>query len=181
MTRRAAERRLATIGLARRHATQVLQAGLAGRPEITTSALLYDADAVDALVARAPLTVAEVLDTCPQGLVVARRTTSCLDDLVDGWDFGEVIGSWINLRAAEHGHVPLVATVGGFVTMGAEIVTVTTRVGDDPSRPKSTLTLRPATGWVEAMSGRRLARGPGRPWSLVGFDALPREDRHVGG
>ncbi|SDD83335.1 hypothetical protein SAMN05421872_111138 [Nocardioides lianchengensis] len=165
MTRRAAERRLATIGLARRHATQVLQAGLAGRPEITTSALLYDADAVDALVARAPLTVAEVLDTCPQGLVVARRTTSCLDDLVDGWDFGEVIGSWINLRAAEHGHVPL----------------VTTRVGDDPSRPKSTLTLRPATGWVEAMSGRRLARGPGRPWSLVGFDALPSEDRHVGG
>lgn len=173
MTQRAAARLLATVGLSRRQATAVLAAGLAGSPQVTTSALLYDADEVVALVGRAPLGDQEVRELCPHGLFVARRPADRLADLADGWGIGVLTAAWIRIRIGRAGHVPLVATVGGFVTAGAEIIYVDTWVGDDPSRPASTLTLRTAGPWLTALLGRRLALGPGRPWSLVGFDLLP--------
>jgi hypothetical protein len=69
------------------------------------------------------------------------------------------------------GHFPSVATVSGFIALGANIV----GVREDPTRPgypafrvrhPTTLSLAEPGGWFDDFRGRRLPTGPGRPWTI---------------
>lgn len=168
---RQAGRHLAVLGLSRRHVDRVLATGLAGEPLVTPAPHLYDDGAVARLLLRRELDDREVREACPQGLLVARRAAVTIEQLADGWGIAGVMTIWIEARVRRRGFVPLVATVGGFVTRGAEIVGATTVDGAEPTRPWSSLTLRAPTGvWSDRFRDARSATGTGRPWSLVGFD-----------
>ncbi|HEU4810537.1 MAG TPA: hypothetical protein VFT00_00210 [Nocardioides sp.] len=168
MSGREAVRLLAGAGVGERQARQVLAAGLAGVPQRVTGALLYD-DALVGKLVRAPY-VDEAETACPWGLFVARRHVDVgrpedqrLASLASGWGLSTWTALRIRVLVAEHGHVPMVATVGGFVTTGAEIIGVQ-RAGPDEYH----LTLQGPDGWFEVFRGRRFPTGPGRPWVLRG-------------
>lgn len=168
MSGREAARLLACAGVGERQARQVLAAGLAGTPQRVSGALLYDDALVNQLV-HSPY-VDEAETACPWGLFVARRLVDVarpedqrLASLASGWGLSTWTALRIRVLVADHGHLPLVATVGGFVTTGAEITGVH-RAGPDEYH----LTLRAADGWFEVFRGRRYPTGPGRPWVLQG-------------
>jgi hypothetical protein len=166
MTARAASLLLGRLGLSRRHADAVLAAGLAGEPEVTSAALLYDRDAVDALLARPRVDDGVLATVGPPGLFVARRPGS-VEAIASGWPMSPYTAVELVVGAQRRGFVPLVATLGGFVTLGAEILDVQPEPGSTNLRPSRRLTLRPAGEWFEAYRERRLPTGPGRPWALL--------------
>ena len=55
------------------------------------------------------------------------------------------------------GRIPFVATVSGFVVLGADIVGL---------GPGSELSLAEPGSWFDPVSDGRLPTGPGRPWFL---------------
>ena len=57
-----------------------------------------------------------------------------------------------------YGYFPFVATVGGLVVLGADIV---------EARGLSQLTLEPPGAWLEVAAEHWLPTGRGRPWVLL--------------
>jgi len=164
---RRATRVLELAGLGGRQARRVLACGLAGPPVATRAALLYDADRVAELAGRPEISDATADAATPGGLFVARRDVDVLapedqqrGSLQGGWGFSPVAAVLVRIRVEQHGHVPLVATVGGFVAAGAEILEVLV------SPEGYHLVLQEAGPWFATFRGRRFATGPGRPWVL---------------
>ena len=140
---RAATAVLTAAGVGERQARRVLSCGLVGAPTSTPASRLYEVDRVAALVARPVLDdgAADAASTC--GLLVTRRDVDAQAP-----------------PGAQHGHLPLVATVGGFVVTGAEITAVLA------SPEGYHLELREAGEWFQTFRDRRFPTGPGRPWVL---------------
>jgi hypothetical protein len=148
-----------------RRARQALTAGLAGDPRRLPGVHLYESNLVEELAARCGLTDGEVDAACPHGLFVARR-----GDLRDhGWRFSPWTWVWIRSRIERHGHLPMVATLAGFVVAGADIRDAST---------SGTLSLVGPGDWFEALARRRLSTGPGRDWWIRGLDR-PRPARNL--
>jgi hypothetical protein len=118
---------------------------------------VYDRDQVAELIARPPVLDAELDDRFPHGLFVARRTRG----LDAGWKFSPWTCVWMRVRIERHGSFPLVATIGGYVVHGADILDATTA---------GTLRLAERGPWFAPLLGRRLPTGPGRPWWIRGLD-----------
>jgi hypothetical protein len=177
---RRAAARLEAAGLTNRQARRVLAAGFAGAPVRTSAALLFEQESVEALAAWPVLSDDLVAAALPGGAFVARRDVDLLPgapDLVEalrgGWALSPLTAVWIRVRIGSHGHLPLVATVGGFVAGGAEITGLVT-AGASGYR----LDLRAPGPWFDALAGRRLPTGPGRPWVVLGWQpSTPRGRR----
>jgi hypothetical protein len=105
---RQATARLAATGVTSRQARQVLAAGLAGEPQRTTAALLYDADRVAELVARPGLADGAVDRACPFGVFVARRA----HDVHGPYDLSPWASVLIRARVADHGFFLLLRPAG---------------------------------------------------------------------
>jgi hypothetical protein len=156
---------LRTAGLSSRHARTALHSGLVGEPLRTTTAHLYDQERVQELAGRPPIDWGVVAEACPTGIFVARRVITVtlsreeqIDQVSGGWGG---LSPWVwlamKLHVDDHGSLPLVATVSGFVVLGADIVGV---------RHGSELVLAPPGVWFGRFEGVRLWTGPGRPWEL---------------
>jgi hypothetical protein len=165
MSSRDARAVLATIGVSSRGARRVLGSGLAGEPVRTRSAVLYDEERVQALVERPTLGFPDLVDHCPEGVFVARRQVDArltraeqLVHLSGGWG---AVSTWRWVAMAhqirQHGSLPFVATVSGFVVLGADVKGL---LGF------SELVLGPSGPWFDAVADCRIPTGPGRPWVL---------------
>jgi hypothetical protein len=152
-------------GVSPRGARRVLASGLAGVPVVTRAAHLYDDERVREVAGRLKLTWHDLEDICPAGILIARRdldvTATRAEQLAavrDGW---EVISMWRRWQLCDavrrHGRLPFVASVSGFVALGADIV----GFGDG-----SDLLLDPPGAWFSSLEERRLPTGQGRPWRL---------------
>lgn len=156
---------------------------VSGRPisgrERVTGALLYDEAHVRELALSPYVDEADAEAACPRGVFVARRLIDVsrpederLALLADDWGLSTWSALRIRVLVERRGHVPLVATVGGFVTTGAEITGVL-RAGPDTYH----LALRAPGDWFEVFQGRRFPTGPGRPWVLWKGMVLGADDR----
>jgi hypothetical protein len=181
VTQREAVRTLGHAGLAERHARRVLAAGLTGEALGTSAAKLYDAGRVLALRESEPLGDDELDAWCPHGLFVARREVGVALPWRDqaaaisgGWDFSALTAVWLYVRIERWGSVPLVATIGGYPTMCADIVGVDVDPGHvlrgSLVRQPRRLVLAEASAWCDAVRGRRVLSGPGREWWIRGLD-----------
>lgn len=194
ISERDAARILAEAGLPRRHALRVLHAGFAGPPYRTRNRVLYDEDRVEALAARdhvEPEVLVRARETT--GLFIGRRDIDIMqpeeiqrEAAARAWDIGRgprIISShWIRTRAP----LPFVATVAGFVALGAEIVALTPdRAGGQAVNGQSPggltrLVLQPPGAWFGDYADRRLVTGRGRPALIVGWQPHVEEARRVG-
>jgi hypothetical protein len=170
VTQREAATLLKQLGLGRRAAREVLDAGLAGEPGYAGAALLYDRARVNRLVDRPVLTAHDLAPTFPKGLLVLR----CHG--MHGWSADGVLremavgargmGLWTRLMLCCFADLadgyPAVATVGGFVLRSAQVIAMRAEAG----RP--VLRLGPPGPWADVLEGARLPTGPGgRTWTLV--------------
>lgn len=181
---------LATLGLGRGQARRVLDAGLAGRPTRAAGASLYDADNVSALLERRLLTAGDLDPACQEEMFLARVSPRAAHgerppgwrgaDLTappaeqraairSGWRLSPYARLRIRLRVERDGFMPLVATVCGFVVLGADLVAACPddeRLDAHLSDERSTVDLEPPGRWFEPMRAARFVTGPGSPWSL---------------
>ena len=176
LTGRQAADALAAVGLCRSQARKVLAAGLAGTPTVAGSAHLYLEEDVRELVSR-PHVMPEGLDALGTSILfLARRQVDVraprdaqLATVGRGWDLGPPISLLLRAKVRLEGFVPFVATVAGFVALGAEITDVR-RDG-----PRYHILLADPGDWFESFRGRRLSVGPGRDFLLHGWK--PTRDR----
>jgi hypothetical protein len=166
---------LAGVGLNRSRARQVLAAGLAGEPIRTSSALLYDASEVQALTARPVVTWRDVAAMDLHTLFVARGDVdpqlSRLDqvrELSEAWRFQPLVGVELRWRVEKFGPVPFVATVCGFVALGAELTRFRPRTLERPGAVSE------PGAWYEAFRDKRFPTRPGRPWIM--WEGVPLTD-----
>lgn len=157
--------------MCRSHARRLLGSGLAGEPVRLPSATLYDAVRVDDLATRRVLEEAEVDATCPQGLFIGRGLLEPgvpparrLREVSERWNLQAYERVWLRLRIDEHGFLPFVHTVSGFVALGADVVDLRTA---EPGR--RVLELREPGAWFDALRHRRLVTGPGPPHLVRGW------------
>lgn len=179
VTQREAARRLATVGVSRARARRLLHCGLAGEPVTCAGALLYDAELVEALVAREHVDLEDLASACPDGVFVARRDVDVLEGTASvrtavsgGWPLSLARGLWLAMRAERGAPVPLVATVCGFVVHGAEIERVVEEVAARPTRRdpyEMRFELADPGPWFEVFENRRFHTGSGRPWTFCGW------------
>jgi hypothetical protein len=172
---RQAAAELAVVGVPRRHARRLIACGAAGPVTRTAGALLVDQCRVQSLVAREHLTQDEVEEVCPWGLFVARRETPLTDDPLDqlsllgrDWPISVWTSVWVQVRAEQHGYVPLVATIAGYVVAGGDIVGVNSL--GTRAEPLYELCMALPGSWYERFRDKRLDTPPGRPWVVVGWD-----------
>lgn len=200
---REAARHLHGIGLTRRQTDRLLGAGFAGEPLRTAGAMLWHEGRVHELASRPWVEETGLDEVCPQGLFVARRhvdlrapATDQLAAVRGDWDLSLLTRVFVKHAVGQHGLLPFVATVTGFVALGAEIVDVTTtvrttRATTGSPRQVTTLDLERPGAWFEHLRGRRLPSGPGRPWVIRGWQPFtertrrglptPLAERDVGG
>ncbi|WP_109509290.1 hypothetical protein [Nocardioides speluncae] len=171
---------LAEAGLSRGQARKVLAAGLAGPSLSTAGSLLYDEARVRALLARAVVERGDLPDLCRATMFVARlrarRDIAAPDQRWQGadlsapeaeqvdaarmyWDLSPWVEMMIRVAIQEHGFVPFVATVAGFVALGGNA----TRVSYVEGRGDA-FTLEPPTSWFHPLRQARVPTGPGGPW-----------------
>ena len=147
-------------------AQRVLSAGLAGEPIRSGSAVLYEAARVMELAERPSARWPDIAGRCPAGLFVSRRDFPATAPLADqlkalsvGWS---AVNPWawvgMALRIPHLGPAGFVATIGGLVVLGADIV---------EARGFSELVLAPPGPWYDDAAGHWLPTGPGRPWLLT--------------
>jgi hypothetical protein len=149
---REAANRLASAGLSRRQARIVLDAGLAGAPIRSRSVTLYDPSRVDDLVGRGQFRQEDLPDVCPIGVLVDRRVA----DASSGLPLSPWTALHLQVVIQRAGSFPYVATIGGFVVTGADLVGVHGE-GEGLYRLERT-----APGkWFDSFRGRRWAIGPG--------------------
>lgn len=166
---------LRETGLTRERSRRLLATGIAGRPIVAARSHLYDASRIHDLVSRATVEHSEVLSACPDGVFVARRDLDAtaepdqqLQALQEGWEFSLPTALWLMVLIDHQGTFPLVATVCGYVVIGAEIEDI--RIRRLRPEPRADLVLREAGEWFETFSGHRLPTGRGRPWSILGWN-----------
>jgi len=119
------------------------------------------------------------LDTaCPRGMFVARRALDItlsrseqLDVLRSGWPLSPWTRLLLHTRVAD-GPMPFVATICGFVALGADITDVTV----EPDGATS-LGLSAPGSWFGLVVRRRLPTGPGRSWVIRGWQPYAQDRR----
>jgi hypothetical protein len=162
---RRARQLLTRRGVSEWSARKVLESGLAGEPIRSGSAVLYDEARVTELAQRPSVQWPEFYARCPAGVFVSRRDfdaagsrTEQLATLSEGWS-AVCPWAWVgmSLRLEMVGYFPFVATVGGLVVLGADIV---------ETRGFSRLVLAPPGDWFEAAAGHWMPTGRGRRWFL---------------
>jgi hypothetical protein len=188
---REAARILAEVGATRPQATRLLRAGFAGPAVRTAGSVLYDERLVRALVDWPRVDELDLAEACPRELFVARLgPTRGLDLLSPRPEQLEAAGRsrdlspWtrllLQLRITRHGSVPFVATVCGYVAVGADITALAVDRGSGPEQaPTGADTIRCGGDrelirfelgepgeWFETLRGRRLRTGRGGPWIL---------------
>jgi len=160
---------LRPLGLSRERARLVLATGIAGAGVRTAGALLYDEDRVRTLAARPPLTPGDITAACPHGVFVARLGPGHRLDLTldaqarlepASGPWAMALAVWATVRAAAFlgRSIPLLATVGGVVVQGAEILDAH-GAGEAGYR----LVLDEPGRWCEPLLGRRWLPGRGGP------------------
>lgn len=178
---------LAEAGLSRRGAVKLLDAGLAGTPVRTSTALLYEEARVRDLLCRPPVGDGDLGALCPDGLFIARRDVQVTapleeqrDALAGGWRMSPWRVAGLRLELQELAPLPFIATIRGHIVLGATIVDVT----GDPARPVPTenacshgvmvrLGLADPGSWYDALAGGRLIREPNGPWEMRGWGGRP--------
>jgi len=168
-------------GIARRAATRLLNAGLAGTPQRTSASLLYDRDQVLQLTDRAPVGSRESLPPeCAGGVLLARTTatTDPLEAVCGPARMSLVTRALTRLMPPEgQGWYPVVVLMHHFVVAGAELLDVAPvpqghpqveRARTWPGRPRLwEMRTRPPGAWfTAAFAGRVLATGAGNPYLL---------------
>jgi hypothetical protein len=156
---------LHAAGVSTWHARNALACGLAGQPIRTAGAHLYDETQVRELADRRSVSWREVFETCPEGIFVSRRDLDVAlarDEIMDvvsrGWtEISPYVWLWLCLQLDARGRLPFVATVAGFVVLGAEIVGL---------RPGRGFELAAPGTWFDGFGNTQLAKGPGRAWVL---------------
>jgi hypothetical protein len=164
MSGREARARLEHAGISGWRARSALECGLAGPPVRTRSIHLYEADRVEALANRRVVDPWEMRTRAPEGFLLSRRAVSVdvshaeLLEELSAMPHGMSPYRALSLRFADR-HVdglPFVATVAGFVVLGAEIRGLKGR----------TMLLRPPGAWFDGMADVQFPTGQGRPWTL---------------
>jgi hypothetical protein len=176
MTTRRARQLLTREGVSAWSAAHVLDAGLAGRAIRSGSVVLYEEECVTELAERPSISWPEVERLCPAGFFVSRRNFPAtsprpeqLAALSNGWD---AVSPWqwiaVHVQLEAYGSFPFVATIGGLVVLGADVVEARGLLG---------LELRDPGPWFDGLEGRWFPTGQGRPWVLhVGPLALGRTE-----
>ena len=156
---------LASAGVTERRARRALACGLAGTPIRTRGTHLYEAERVGALAERRVVGLAEMTERCSDGYFVSRRTlevTADRADLLEELGAGyEGMSTWTRLSlwsgAQNKGGLPFVATVAGFVVLGAAIV--------DASGGR--LVFAEPGDWFDGLADTQLLTGRGRTWTYA--------------
>ena len=183
ITGREACRRLEEVGHGRSQARRVLDAGLAGPARTTSWATWFDEDAVAELVAR-PLAQDDLVDrACPDGVLILRRWFRAdlpWEDraaaLAPAWRFSPWTRVELQIAIGKRSSVPVVATIGGFVAAGCDLVSVRS-----DSTSSYVLGLVAPGAWFGPLEDTRLEAGPGtawiyrgRQWRATGSAWMPR-------
>lgn len=157
-------------GVARRQARDLLNAGFAGAAMRAGNVCLYDRGAVADLASWPKLSLLELDRLCPDGVFIARRAPDLtaaratqLASVSDGWQMSPWTRLWLRSRVEVGVTVPFVATVAGFVALGADI----TAVGSTAPQETSLVLAEPGA-WFDGVRRRRVQTGPGRAWVLRG-------------
>ena len=185
------------LDIPRSQARLALKAGLAGAGHRRGNALLYDRDAVARLAGRTEWSQGRLESAFPGGLFVARIAPRRGFDAGAPWDVKAAVVShdWelslgarmqVLLAAARRGGLPFVATVSGFVVLGATITGIAEVVAlhegthgwDFQHRPRtrrlSRLALGRPGGWFDELADARITSGPGNSWFTIGDTAFYR-------
>jgi len=171
ISEREAAARLGEVGLSRRQARLALGAGLADDPIRTSAATLYDAERVDTLVRRPVVDEGALAELCRGGVLVdrrivdARRARGFGVDVVDEIAISPWVALEIRLWVEKKGWFAYVATVCGFVVLGADITGLSPGTGTSTGRR---LLLEPPGPWFAACQGRRWQLGRGPSWLVRG-------------
>jgi hypothetical protein len=186
ITGREAGRALSALGVDRESSRRALLAGVAGQGERIGGLLLYDSARVEELILRvngSPELATDSIDPiCRRGIFTGRvgprreetspfrawkgaDMTAPLSEQFDGvrmwWQLSPFTRVLLKLRVERDGYFPFLATVAGFVVVGADIV------GVEPVRPQGTaLCLREPSPWFEAFRHARLPVTKGGPWQF---------------
>jgi hypothetical protein len=151
------------LGLGRSQTTRLLASGLAGPGHRRGRATLYDAAAVAALRDRRVIGETTPLPApCTHGVLVARvgpwrEVSADVPTMARGpWSLTLSRKGVLNLMR-EHGPVPLVVTVAGFVLGGGEVT------GYAYDRPTTLLQTCEPGAWFETFREARVPLGPGEP------------------
>lgn len=164
MSGREARARLEQADISGGRARSALEHGLAGPPVRTSAAHLYDGERVEALANRKVIDPWEMRARASRGFLVSRRAVSVdvahaeLLDELSAMPRGMSPYTALSLLFADW-HVdglPFVATVAGFVVLGAEVS------GVEGGR----MLLRPPGAWFDGMADAQFPTGQGRPWTL---------------
>jgi hypothetical protein len=114
--------------------------------------ILYDPAHVDDLAGRAAVAQEELPDACPVGVLVDRR----VEDRASGLPLSPWVVITIRIVVEQLGSFPYVATIGGFVVSGADIIVLTEEAGGlyrvERAEPGD---------WFDTFRDRRWAIGPG--------------------
>ena len=166
ITGRQAREALLDAGISDRRARTALSCGLAGPAVTTSAALLYESDRVEELGRRRIVTHEELHERCPEGVFLTRRSVHvvCGPERLRA-ELSTIPGQFSVLTMLGLGWkgTKLVATVAGFVVMGATIVS---------SRGRD-LVLEEPGAWFDALAGGQLLTGKGRQWKLLTPPPLP--------
>jgi hypothetical protein len=153
-------------------ARAVLSAGLAGGGVRAGSGLLYDNEVVERLAQRPWLSREEQHVACPQGVYVARLSRATRLDTTQPWDAvisqvdrmpkipvlsTALLGVCISVAG---GRLPWVATLHGFVVVGADLTGFKTGA-------ERQFRLAAPGEWFASWEGRRIPSGRGgRSWVI---------------
>lgn len=208
MTAREASERLGSLALGREPARRALLAGVAGPGIRTRGALLYEAAEVHAAVERAldpPISgwadgaatfVGRVAPRTPEpdstwrtwrGADLTAPAGEQRDAVRAWWHLSIWTQVWIGSMSRKKGFFPFIATVSGFVAVGADIVSLDQSLDGEADRimrakPRARPSYRPALptafvlrepgAWFEPLRGRLLGTGPGGPFSIISSRTL---------
>lgn len=167
--------------LSRPRVTRLLATGIVGAPIRAGGALLYNESRVRRLAVRPLLSRRDVEARGLRRVIVLRRAVDLLADratqeaqLTDGWNlnFLDCLGMKWKIEAA--GPIPVVASVSGFVILGAEL-TGFTRSSMAPGK-RVRLVVREPGSWFDPLRETRLDLVPGSTfsfWDAAQPDAVP--------
>ena len=150
----------------------LLRTGVAGGVP-TSGGTMYDEDRVRELAVRKVLGPGEIATACPDGILVGRLArTRSVDVTTDAaTQLAAVNGPWrvpllwrilLDHRAESGTPMPFVATICGYVLVGAEVIGFDRAPGD-----LATLRLREPGPWFESLRERRWLPGRGGPALLL--------------
>ncbi len=165
---------LAAAGLTVEQTRLLLRTGVAGPGTRIGGAVAYDEDAVVGLATWPEIDASEVIRSSPGGVYVARLSRDATVDAGASWataaeslrdqpSMTEMSRALLAARIAGHGRLPWLATMFGFVLLGADAV----GVWSDLERGRTLFGLEPPGPWFGAVDGRRLRTRRGRPGLLL--------------